>query len=74
MDAGADPPFEANVQIGTRFRFIDRNGTATIGGGRLTLKRENGEAGDVKRLQKGRQLTGAFLRVVEAEGGHLGKP
>jgi hypothetical protein len=37
MHAEADSPFEANVQIGTRFRFIDRNGTAMIDGGRLTL-------------------------------------
>jgi hypothetical protein len=31
-------------------------------------------AQSVTRLKKGRELTKQFLSVLEAEGGHLGKP
>jgi hypothetical protein len=39
----AGPAFEADAQIGTRFRFIDRNGSAVIDGGRLILRKRDGE-------------------------------
>src|SRR5579875_2575196 len=38
-----EPRFEAEVQVGKGMRFIDRNGVVTIDGGRLTLRRSNGE-------------------------------
>lgn len=31
-------------------------------------------ARDISRLKKGRELAEVLLAVVEAEGGHLGKP
>lgn len=32
----SEPQFEADVQVGGTWRYIDRNGKATIEGGRLT--------------------------------------
>jgi hypothetical protein len=43
MEAAHEPGFEADVQVGTRFRFIDRNGSAVIAGGRLTLRKRDGD-------------------------------
>ena len=119
-----EPQFEAEVQIGKTWHYIDRNGKATIEGGRLALHKRNGEviadaqlsevwtdivrgsiniwmggeryvltplrvsrayqgtlagagtnlARDAKRLKASKELGAQFLQVVEAEGGHIGKP
>lgn len=37
------PQFEAVVQIGKTWHYIDRNGTATIEQGRLTLRKRKGD-------------------------------
>jgi hypothetical protein len=37
------PQFQAEVQIGKTWRYIDRNGKATIDGGRLTLQKRKGD-------------------------------
>ena len=42
MEAAREPDFEAEVQVGTRFRFIDRGGAAVIADGRLTLTKRDG--------------------------------
>jgi hypothetical protein len=118
------PQFEADVQIGKTWRYIDRNGKATIEGGRLTLQKRKGDviaeaplsevwtdivrgsiniwmggeryiitplrvsrayqgtlagaatnlARDVTRLKAGKELGAQFVGVVEAEGGHIGRP
>jgi hypothetical protein len=39
----SEPRFEAAVQIGKRFKTVDRTGSVTIDHGRLTLRRANGE-------------------------------
>jgi hypothetical protein len=126
--SGPEPAFEAEVSIGGTLRYIDRNGSCLIDGGRLILRKRDGTviadapmdqvsawtnksnagsavrllidgtkytveplrssranplvlegsvrnlAGDIGRLKKGRELTQVFLSIVEAEGGHLGKP
>ncbi len=124
MEPGSEPQFEADVQIGKTFRYIDRRGTATIDGGRMSLRKREGDViaeaplaevwadrvrgslhlwlggdryivaplqvrranpetlsggvtnilRDINRLKQGKELTERFLRVVEAEGGHIGKP
>jgi hypothetical protein len=125
---GAEPTFEADVSIGGTLRYIDRNGSCLIDGGRLILRKRDGTviadapmdqisawtnkssaggavrmlidgtkytveplrsiranslvlegsarnlARDVARLKKGRELTQVLLSIVEAEGGHVGKP
>src|SRR6059058_5992781 len=43
MESSNEPDFEADVAIGKGLRFIDRNGVATIDGGRLTLRKSNGD-------------------------------
>jgi hypothetical protein len=118
------PQFEAEVQIGKTWRYIDRKGKATIDGGRLTLRKGKGDviaeaplnevwtdvvrgsiniwlggeryiltplrisraysgtAGgaatnlkrDIGRLKASKELGAQFIEVVEAEGGHVGKP
>src|SRR5919202_4617722 len=43
MMEGAEPAFEAEVGVGTRFRYLDRHGSAAIREGKLTLSRRNGD-------------------------------
>jgi len=43
VEQGNQPEFEADVQIGKGLRFIDRNGSAAISEGRLTLRKRNGD-------------------------------
>jgi hypothetical protein len=124
MQAEGQPQFEADVQVGKTWRYIDRNGKATIDGGRLTLRKRKGDviaeapmsevwtdiirgsiniwiggeryilnplrvsrayegtiAGaatnltrDMGRLKASKELGAQFMGVVEAEGGHVGKP
>jgi hypothetical protein len=119
-----EPQFEAEVQIGKTWRYIDRNGKAIIDGGRLTLRKRKGEviaeaplsdvwtdivrgsiniwiggeryvlnplrvnrayqgtltgaaanlSGDIGRLKASKELGAQFVGVVEAEGGHIGRP
>jgi hypothetical protein len=116
--------FEAEVQIGKTWRYIDRKGKAIIDGGRLTLRKGKGDviaeaplsevwtdivrgsiniwvggdryiltplrisrayegradgaatnlARDLGRLKASKELGAQFVAVVEAEGGHVGKP
>lgn len=124
MQAEDQPQFEADVQVGRTWRYIDRNGKATIDGGHLTLRKRKGEviaeapmsevwtdvirgsiniwigaeryiltplrvsrayegaitgaatnlARDMGRLKASKELGAQFMGVVEAEGGHIGKP
>ena len=43
MEQGAQPAFEAEVGIGTRWRYLDRHGSAAIADGRLTLRKRSGD-------------------------------
>lgn len=120
----SEPQFEADVQIGKTWHYIDRNGRATIEEGRMVLRKRKGDviaqaplsevwadivrgsiniwigqeryvltplrvsrayqgtlagaatnlARDVGRLKASKELGAQFLQVVEAEGGHIGKP
>lgn len=68
MEQVTEPQFEADVQIGKGLRYIDRNGTAVIAGGRLTLRKGKGDIiaeaaiGEV-RADKARFSGGAAAQV-----------
>jgi hypothetical protein len=122
--AEGKPGFEADVQVGKSWRYIDRNGRVKIEDGRLGLYKRKGDviaeapmnevsadivrgtinfwigseryiltplrvsrayqgtlagatrnlARDISRLKAGKELSEQLLGVVEAEGGHIGRP
>jgi hypothetical protein len=42
-DEPADPQFDADVQVGKVWHYIDRQGRATVEAGRLSLRKRSGE-------------------------------